>query len=97
MLQIKTIKDRLDNAEDFDKEVNTALAEGWTLTKREVLPPADLGDRFIHTMLYAELEREEITEAERCCENCRYCDCDATLEPCSNCSDNADKWEPFEE
>lgn len=93
MLQIKTIKNRLDNAEDFDKAVNTALAEGWTLTKREVLPPVDLGGYFTHTTLYAELERVEITEAERGCENCRYCDCDATLEPCCNCSDNADKWE----
>jgi hypothetical protein len=94
MLQIKTIKYQLNAAETFDEKVNAALAEGWTLTKREVLPPADLGDRVAFRMLYAELEREEITEAERCCENCAHYDNGAHQEPCLSCSEDADKWEP---
>lgn len=94
MLQIKTIHDQLLNAYTFDQEVNTAIAEGWTLTKREVLlPNARPVDVDGCVVLYAELEKEVITEAERCCENCRYCDCDSRLEPCINCNDNADKWE----
>lgn len=34
MLQIKTIRNRLDNNTYFDDEVNAALRDGWTL-KRE--------------------------------------------------------------
>lgn len=34
MLQIKTIRNRLDNPTLFDDEVNAALRDGWTL-KRE--------------------------------------------------------------
>ena len=37
MLQIKTIRNRLDNPTLFDDEVNTALRDGWTLKKRTVL------------------------------------------------------------
>ena len=39
MLQIKTIRNRLDNPTLFDDEVNTALRDGWTLKKRTVLRP----------------------------------------------------------
>ena len=54
MKQIKTIRYRLENSEDFDSAVNAAIKEGWTLTRREVLmPPTD--DKYI--MLYAELEK----------------------------------------
>lgn len=95
MKQIKTIKNRLDNAEDFDVAVNTALAEGWRLTKREVIRPLSQGSGHLtYIMLYAELEREEITEAERCCENCAHCGKRGDEEPCLHCSDQADKWEP---
>lgn len=88
MKQIKTIKNRLDNAESFDKEVNAALAEGWQLTKREVLQPKAQSESLqTYTMLYAELEREEITEAERCCENCKYFDRQPGVEPCLSCED----------
>lgn len=56
MKQIKTIIERY--ADNFDKAVNAALAEGWILTKREVLPPFE-GERFYaEQKLYAELERE---------------------------------------
>lgn len=84
MLQIKTIYTR--DPDVFDEKVNTALAEGWTLSRRTFDPQGFL----------AELERVVITDGERCCDNCRYCDCDATLEPCVNCSDSADKWEPMD-
>ena len=59
MLQIKTIRNRLDNPTLFDDEVNAALRDGWTLKKRTVLRPISQSDStFYHTMLYAELEKE---------------------------------------
>ena len=99
MKQIKTIKYQFDAAETFDKTVNAALAEGWTLTKREVLPPADLGDRVAFRMLYAELEREEIPKVGevRLCENCRYLDRPSKQEPCRSCEivcNIPSKWAP---
>lgn len=39
MLQIKTIRNRLDNPTLFDDEVNAALCDGWTLKKRTVIRP----------------------------------------------------------
>lgn len=59
MLQIKTIRNRLDNPTLFDDEVNTALRDGWTLKKRTVLRPiGQFESAYSHTMLYAELEKE---------------------------------------
>lgn len=59
MLQIKTIRNRLDNPTLFDDEVNTALRDGWTLKKRTVLRPNGQSESaYSHTMLYAELEKE---------------------------------------
>lgn len=59
MLQIKTIKNRLDNPITFDNEVNAALRDGWTLKKRTVLRPIGQSKSiYVHTMLYAELEKE---------------------------------------
>lgn len=59
MLQIKTIRNRLDNPTLFDDEVNNALREGWLLKKRTVLRPFCQGSSmFVHIMLYAELEKE---------------------------------------
>lgn len=59
MLQIKTIRNRLDNPTLFDDEVNTALHDGWTLKKRTVLRPIGQSESaYSHTMLYAELEKE---------------------------------------
>lgn len=97
MKQIKTIKNRLDNVVSFDKEVNAALAEGWTLTKREVLlPRAQTSTQYTYIMVYAELELEVITEAERCCENCLHYDKDPSVEPCFSCSETASEWEPMQ-
>ena len=80
MKQIKTI--RRAAPEDFDEEVNAALLDGWTLGKRYL---SDVG-------FVAELEREEITEAEKCCENCKYCEATPEDIPCRNCID-ASHWE----
>lgn len=65
MLQIKTIKNRLDNNGWFDNEVNEALRDGWTLKKRTVLRPiAQHQSSYCHMMLYAELEKE-VAEDDR--------------------------------
>lgn len=60
-MQIKTIKNRLDNAEAFDSSVNAALNDGWVLKKRLVLQPHQPtgGINYFHTMLYAELEKPD--------------------------------------
>lgn len=55
-MKIKTIKNRLDNAVSFDKELNQALAEGYQLVRRDIVPGfrLDCGN-YLHNMLYAEL------------------------------------------
>ena len=59
MLQIKTIRERLDYPTLFDGEINAALRDGWTLKKRTVLRPIGQSESvYMHTMLYAELEKE---------------------------------------
>ena len=88
MKQIKTILKGTDYLENFDAAVNAALAEGWTLTKREHIVPL--------RGLYAELEREAVTEAERCCENCAHFGASAVAEPCASCSEKCSNWEPAE-
>ena len=98
MKQIKTIKNRLDNAASFDEEVNAAIAEGWRLTKREVLQPkAQSESLHSYTVLYAELEREEIAEELHSCENCSYFRCRSQQEPCRSCEivcNIPSKWAP---
>lgn len=75
MKQIKTIKNRLDNAEEFDAEVNAALVEGWTLTRRDVIRPnAHPVGETSFTMLYAELE----LDIEKRCDNCKHAEIRAT-------------------
>ena len=99
MLQIKTIVTRINNAEDFDAEVNAAIAEGWHLTKREALQPLSQpsnSDHVVYTALYAELVKDEITEDERGCPNCKHSGTHPSQEPCRNCTEDADKWEPAE-
>lgn len=59
MLQIKTIRNRLDYSTFFDNEVNVALRDGWTLKKRTVLRPIGQSESvYGHMILYAELEKE---------------------------------------
>lgn len=55
MKQIKTVVYNIDHAEDFDKDVNEALADGWALIHREMRTQR-IPDR--KTLLYAELEKE---------------------------------------
>lgn len=97
MKQIKTIIKSSATPELFDEEVNAALAEGWTLTKREVLGHFEVSGVPYGRTLYAELEREVVTEAERCCENCAHFGISAAAEPCASCSEECDKWKPAEE
>ena len=87
MKQIKTIAYHLDKIEKFDAKVNAAIADGWTLTNRTIL---------LEQVLFAELERVTVTEAERCCDNCAYCDCSGHEEPCFSCED-ASNWADPEE
>lgn len=95
MKQIKTII-RLDKrVEEFDADVNKALAEGWTLTKRDVLLACETSQLIHNRCLYAELEREVITEAERICDNCLHADKAPEDEPCLHCSEDCDKWEEY--
>ena len=59
-MQIKTIKNRIDNNNSFDREVNEALAEGWILTKRYILEGKNLGGcTYSHSMLIAEMVKED--------------------------------------
>lgn len=59
MLQIKTIRERLDYPTLFDDEVNADLRDEWTLKKRTILRPICQSESiYSHTMLYAELEKE---------------------------------------
>lgn len=61
MIEIKTIWKGIDFSNQFDDEVNKALAEGWELVRRDALPKrSDHGC----TILYAELERVIETEGE---------------------------------
>lgn len=55
MLEIKTIRINIGYPDDFDQEVNAAIADGWELVRREVIP-AHSADQV--TYLYAELERD---------------------------------------
>lgn len=92
MLQIKTIHVLITLSpkpptEQFDQRVNEALAEGWRLTKRICY----------ETAFIAELEKEVITDEEKCCDNCKHGLNSPEKEPCRSCSDDADKWEPAEE
>lgn len=89
MLQIKTIVS--GTIPEFDKEVNEAIADSWHLVKRDCL----LIGREHAPMLYAELEKEVITEAEKNCENCKHCELPGSMEPCASCP-NGEKWEATE-
>lgn len=51
MKQIKTVTYNVDFSENFDKEVNELLLEGWELKRRDVVHAGS-------ALLYAELEWE---------------------------------------
>lgn len=83
MKQIKTIEE--EKASVFDDAVNTELSGGWELVKRY-----RQDGKYI-----AELEQEELTEAERCCDNCKHSEKSASSMPCRVCED-ASEWEETE-
>lgn len=62
MLKIKTIM--TETPDKFDKYVNAAIAEGWELVKRDVLPPFEGQTRLWTRAFYAELEMEVEEEEE---------------------------------
>lgn len=64
MLEIKTIAHPATEREEFDAEVNEALAEGWELVRRDIIPPYEGLTRFWERAFYAELEREVAPEEE---------------------------------
>lgn len=89
MKQIKTVISH--KAAEFDKQVNSALLEGWVLLKRRLVCGPDSG------YYYAELEKEIITETERCCENCKHYEDPVDIDPCLNCHDGVlEGWEAVE-
>ena len=62
MIYVKTIIKPTCDVDDFDNEVNKALADGWELVRRDIITPPDESSK-----LYAELERyieEEEEEPE---------------------------------
>ena len=56
-MKIKTMTKKIspEGLAEFDRELNNALAEGWRLVKREVLPGVNLGHCYFAPSLYAEL------------------------------------------
>lgn len=88
MIQIKTIVHH--ESETFDEKVNTALMDGWTLIKRDVVQASPTTWK-----LYAELEKVVITESEKCCDNCAYSDAPSHAWPCNDCED-ASHWDSIE-
>lgn len=71
MKQIKTVICPIEYAYSFDKEINRLIADGWTISKRDIIRAAgEISETFntaIVQALYAELERntkpypEEVT------------------------------------
>jgi hypothetical protein len=81
MKQIKTIYDGAQK--EFDKRVNEALADGWTLTRR------DFDDRGY----LAELEKDD--EPPTPCRACKYETTPGYMYPCCKCALNT-YWVPKE-
>lgn len=89
-MKIKTITAQLPT--EFDNAVNAALAQGYELKKRDVLPlHTTVVDGCLHEwprMYYAELELIP------CCDNCKHeaCDPDDPTSPCHRC-EHDEMWE----
>lgn len=58
-MQIKTVVGRLDNAENFDTQVNKFLKDGWSLKRRYLSTPRQGGTLNYYRMLIAELVKED--------------------------------------
>ena len=59
MMQIKTVVGRLDNAENFDTQVNKFLKDGWSLKRQYLSTPRQGGTLNYYRMLIAELVKED--------------------------------------
>ena len=59
MMQIKTVVSRIDNAENFDTQVNKYLKDGWSLKRRYLSTPRQGGTLNYYRMLIAELVKED--------------------------------------
>lgn len=70
-MKIKTITRNFDWSEEFDQEVNKALAEGWHLMKREVLPGV-AGVSASRRLLHAELVQMDPVEPDP--DEAAFCD-----------------------
>lgn len=69
MTQIKTVVSRIDNAENFDTQVNKYLKDGWSLKRRYLSTPRQGGTLNYYRMLIAELVKEDtkaISEVQEC-------------------------------
>ena len=69
-MQIHTVARPIEQRAKFDAEVNTMLADGWTLKKRETVKSAgEISEAFnapTVLLLYAELERVHPYSVEAC-------------------------------
>lgn len=65
-MRIKTVRYRLDDVDEFDKEVNKALAAGWMLEKRYVSNTiaTDKYRMLIAELIYPDPDRMEIERLE---------------------------------
>ena len=59
MMQIKTVVGRIDNAKNFDAQVNEYLKDGWSLKRRYLSTPRQGGTLNYYRMLIAELVKED--------------------------------------
>lgn len=95
MKQIKTIYNRSANA--FDEEVNQALKDGWTLTRRTFDSEGFLAEleKEVKPEKVSPVEMEE--DEERGCWNCRYSHRKVNVTPCCDCTNafahGLNRWE----
>lgn len=90
-MKIKTILEESITA--FDAAVNEALAQGWTLVKRDVLAPYVAQTAPHETSVWPRFYYAEL-ELVPCCDNCKHeaRDPDDPSTPCHRC-ENDEMWE----
>jgi len=92
MKQIKTIYYSTErNETKFDEAVNEALADGWSLIKRDVIQAVNCGNVYYHRSFYAELEKD--VTVKKSCSNCKYHALSSQQNPCRDCLLESN-WEP---
>lgn len=108
MKQIKTIYKTMDpkivgplEVEDFDRQVNEALQDGWKLVKRDVFHPNGNTSYDYHRVLYAEMERDDCVPKYASCDNCAHLiteeiPSEAAMRRCFGCKQMS-RWAPRQE